>query len=185
MKAIFITALLVILGGSIFSQSELNGRFFYNIESDYRKNDSSIIDVYVKCIYFTDTQMFFVNYCSCENPNYYYYHTEESVKKNIQRCIKDFFSIPEIDSTSYQSEIDSNPIAEDKTILVYTDSNMSDTTSANLLVYTNQLFEIYDQKLIRVKGKSTEYKAENNEFFDARCFKEFDNKYVRKNIKNN
>jgi len=181
MKYFIITILLIFFSKDILSQSKLDGRFFYNIQTSDQFNDSSIVNVHVYCLYFKDSLMYSVNFCSCENDNYYYYNSDWSVKKNIQHCIKDFFSFEEISSDNFKTKLDLNPASND-IIYGYINKTISDTTSSNFFVSGDILFEVNDEKWIWENGKKTTYQSSKNEFHDVIPFKEYNAKYVRKNI---
>ena len=184
MKSIVVTLLMLLLCKYALSQSNLNGKFFYNIQSDYNQNDSSRIDVDVKCIYFEDSLMYSINYSTSENMNYYYYNTNWTIKHNIQETIKYFFSFNEIDAINYKTKVERNPIS-DRIIYGYNNHIITDTISCNFFVIDNLLFETYSEKWIWQKGKKEIYSAKKNEIFDVIQYKEFNMKYVAKNINKN
>jgi hypothetical protein len=179
-RNIFALAVYFIFSSTVYSQSKLDGRFFYNIESSYRHNDSSIIDVYVTCVYFKDNAMYSTQYSSCENSNNYYYNENISIKKNIKKLIPDFFSLS-IDSVKISSIIQENPIGENL-IYGFSDEIITENSSAKFFIFQNQLFYVYDEKWQWTNQEKTILFAENNSFYNAQCFIEFNNKYVQKKI---
>ena len=179
----FLILIISLVVNTSFSQTNLSGRFFYNIQSHYRLGDSNTIEVSVICKYFEDSLMHTIRYTAEENNNYFYYNENFSNEKNIKRAISEFFLLPEIESIEYKTITDNNVIGE-SVIYGFVDNKvLTDSTAATFFVFENNFYWVFDEKRKRENRNWTVYpNAPLNSFHTVYGFIEFDPTYVRKKI---